>query len=52
MAAENPVHLRDLHATMLRLMGFDPKKLSYPFQGLDQRLIGVKPARVIEDIIA
>ncbi len=52
MAAENPVHLRDLHATMLRLMGFDPKKLSYPFQGLDQRLIGVKPARVVEEIMA
>ena len=51
-AAENPVHLRDFHATMLRLLGFDPQKLSVPFQGLDQKLTGVLPARVIADLIA
>jgi len=50
--ANNPVHIRDLHATMLKLFGFDAKRLSYPFQGLDQKLIGVKPSKVIEDIIA
>ncbi|QTN32128.1 DUF1501 domain-containing protein [Akkermansiaceae bacterium] len=50
--AKDPVHIRDLHATMLQLMGFDAKRLSYPFQGLDQKLIGVKPAKVIKDILA
>ena len=49
---ENPVHLRDFHATLLNLMGFDAKKLYYPFQGLEQKLTGVKPAKVIKDIIA
>ncbi|MEP3482587.1 MAG: DUF1501 domain-containing protein [Fuerstiella sp.] len=51
-AAENPVHLRDLHATMLHLLGLDHKKLSVPFQGLNQKLTGVLPAKVIQDIIA
>jgi hypothetical protein len=50
--AKDPVHIRDLHATMLKLFGFDAKRLSYPFQGLDQKLIGVKPAKVIEGILA
>ena len=50
--ANNPVHIRDMHATMLQLMGFDAKRLSYPFQGLDQKLIGVKPAKVVKEIIA
>ena len=50
--AKDPVHIRDLHATMLKLLGFDAKRLSYPFQGLDQKLIGVKPAKVIEGILA
>jgi hypothetical protein len=50
--AKDPVHIRDLHATMLQLMGFDAKRLSYPFQGLDQKLIGVKPSKVIKDILA
>ncbi|MEM6470714.1 MAG: DUF1501 domain-containing protein [Planctomycetota bacterium] len=50
-AATNPVQLRDFHATMLRLLGFDHERLSYPFQGLDQKLTGVKPARVIDEIL-
>lgn len=51
-AAENPVQLRDFHATMMKLMGFQHEKFNYPFQGLDQKLTGVKPAQVIDDIIA
>lgn len=51
-AAENPVHLRDFHATMLRLLGFDHHRFSFGFQGLDQKLTGVKPARVIDEIIS
>ncbi len=50
--AENPVHVRDLHATMLHLLGIDHEKLTFPFQGLDQRLTGVEPASVVHDIIA
>ena len=38
------VHVHDLHATILHLLGFDPLRFSYKFQGLDQRLIGVEPA--------
>jgi hypothetical protein len=48
---ENPVHVRDLHATMLHLLGVDHEKLTFPFQGLDQKLTGVLPARVIKDIL-
>ena len=51
-AAENPVQLRDFHATLLRLLGFNHNKFSVPFQGLNQKLTGVKPAHVIDDIIA
>jgi hypothetical protein len=49
--AKDPVNVRDLHATMLALLGIEPKKLTYPYQGLDQKLIGVKPAKVIKDIM-
>ncbi len=49
---ENPVAVRDLHATMLHQLGIDHERLTYPFQGLDQRLTGVEPARVIGDILA
>jgi hypothetical protein len=48
---ENPVHTRDLHATMLHLLGVDHNRLVFPFQGLDQKLTGVEPSRVIRDII-
>lgn len=51
-AAENPVQLRDFHATLLHLLGFDHHKLSVPFQGLDQKLTGVKPASVLDAILA
>ena len=50
--AVNPVELRDFHATMLRLLGIDDARFSYFFQGLNQKLTGVKPARVIEEVIA
>lgn len=52
MAAENPVPLRNLHATMLHQLGLDPKKLTVKFQGLNQKLTGVKPASVIRALIA
>jgi hypothetical protein len=46
------VHVHDLHATILHLLGFDPMRFSFKFQGLDQRLIGVEPARVVTEILA
>lgn len=46
------VEVRDLHATMLYLLGFDHNKLNYPFQGLEQKLTGVKPARVVAEVLA
>ena len=49
---ENPVHVRDLHATILHQLGLDHTKLTYRFQGLDQRLTGVEEAHVIREIIA
>ena len=48
----NPVEVRDLHATMLYLLGFDHRKLNYPYQGLDQKLTGVKPARIVSEVLA
>ena len=48
---ENPVHVRDLHATMLHLLGIDHHRLSVQFQGLDQRLTGVEKSRVVKEII-
>ncbi len=41
-AVEDPVHVSDLHATILHLMGMDHTKLTYFYQGLNQRLTGVR----------
>jgi hypothetical protein len=46
------VHVRDLHATILNQLGFDHARLSYKSQGLDQKLTGVEPARVVHEILA
>jgi hypothetical protein len=46
------VHVRDLHATILQLLGFDHARFTYKFQGLNQRLTGVEPARVVSEILA
>jgi len=50
--AENPVHVRDLHATLLHTLGFDHERFTYPFQGLDAKLTGVEPAHVVHDVLA
>ncbi|WP_153556111.1 DUF1501 domain-containing protein [Roseimaritima sediminicola] len=50
-AVEHPVQVRDLHATLLHLMGFDHTKLSFPLQGLEQRLTGVNEAHVVEPLV-
>jgi len=51
-AVENPVHVRDFHATMLHLLGLDHHRLTYKFQGLDFKLTGVEEARVVRDILS
>ncbi|HVE42136.1 MAG TPA: DUF1501 domain-containing protein [Planctomycetota bacterium] len=50
---KDPVHIRDINATILHLMGMDHKRLIYKFQGLDQRLTGVEEeAKVVKSILA
>jgi hypothetical protein len=49
---ENPVHIRDLNATILHLMGIDHERLTYAFKGLDQRLTGVQESRVVSEVLA
>lgn len=51
-AVDNPVHVRDLHATVMQLMGIDHERFTHRFQGLDFRLTGVEPSRVVSDILA
>lgn len=47
------VHIRDLNATILHQLGIDHDKLTFKFQGLDQRLTGVEePAHVVKEILA
>ena len=50
--ASDSVPIRDLHATLLHQLGVDHNRLSFPFQGLDQKLTGVEPARVIREILS
>ena len=48
---ENPVSPHDLHATLLYLLGIDHNRLTYRFQGLDQRLTNItKSSRVVHEI--
>jgi uncharacterized protein (DUF1501 family) len=50
--AENPVSAHDLHATMLHCLGIDHTRLTYKSQGLDMRLTGVEPSKVLRPILA
>ena len=47
----DPIHIRDFHATVLHLLGFDHERLTIKHQGLDQRLTGVEPAQVIPELV-
>lgn len=49
--SENPVHVHDLHATILHLLGFDHKQLTYRYSGRDFRLTDVHGS-VVDDILA
>lgn len=52
-ATEDRVHVRDLHATLLRLLGVDSRALSFYHNGLEERLIGpTDDARVVTEILS
>ena len=49
--AENPVHVHDLHATLLHLLGLEHTRLTFRFQGRDYRLTDIH-GRIIPQILA
>ncbi len=49
---ENPVHIRDMNATILHCMGIDHRRLTYKYRGLDAKLTGVEEAHVVHDILS
>jgi len=49
---KDPVHIRDINATILHCMGIDHSRLTYKFQGLDQKLTGVEEAHPVNAILA
>ena len=51
-AEKDVVTVHDFHATLLHLFGIDYRRFSYKFQGLDFRLTGVEPAKVVKAILA
>lgn len=51
-AAEDKVHVRDLHATILHLMGIDHKHLSVLNHGLEERLTGPEEAHVLQAVLS
>lgn len=48
----DPVHVRDFNATILHQLGIDHNRLTFPFMGLDQKLVGVEDAHVVEGILS
>jgi hypothetical protein len=50
-AVESRLHVKNLHATVLQQMGLDPNRLSFFFNGLDQKLVGVEAVEPIHQII-
>ena len=49
---KDPVHIRDINATILHCLGIDNRRLTYKFQGLDQKLTGVEEANPVKGILA
>lgn len=52
MAVDNRYQVKNMHATMLSLMGLDPEHLTFFYGGLDQRLVGVEGAEPIPEVMA
>jgi hypothetical protein len=51
-AAQDKVHIHDLHATILHLLGLDHERLTFRLNGLDQKLTGVEGSDVVKGILA
>jgi arylsulfatase A-like enzyme len=49
---KDPVHVRDFNATVLHLLGIDHQRLTFKFQGLEQKLTGVVPAKIVPELMA
>ncbi|QDT00837.1 Planctomycete cytochrome C [Adhaeretor mobilis] len=50
-AVERPTTVKELHATVLQQMGLDPNHLTYFYNGLDQKLVGVEPVEPIWEVV-
>jgi hypothetical protein len=50
--AENVVHVRDLHATILHLLGIDHSRFKFKYKGLDLGLTGVEPTQVVKELLS
>ncbi len=50
-AVKDRFHVKNLHATILHQMGLDPNALSYFYNGLDQKLVGVEGAEIIRQVV-
>jgi hypothetical protein len=48
---EDKVHVHDLHATLMRLIGFDHERFTYRYAGLDYRLTGVNDCSVVKELL-
>ena len=51
-AVDRPLTVKELHATILTQLGLDPNHLTYFYNGLDQKLVGVEPVEPIREVIA
>ena len=49
---KDPVHINEINATILHCLGIDHERFTLRYQGLDQRLTGVKPMKVLKKILA
>jgi len=49
---ENPVNVHDFHATILQLLGINHERFTVKYQGLDFRLSGVEPVRIVKELLA
>jgi len=50
-AVENPVRIADLHATVLHQLGLQHDRLTFEFEGREETLTGVEPARVVKELL-
>jgi hypothetical protein len=48
---KDPVPVNDLNATILHCLGIDHERFTYRFQGLEQKLTGVEPQRVLKELL-